>query len=102
MSGGEFQVWGIILLIAGVTLASRLCGPFIMRAVPITGWVERFLDGVAVSVIAALVAAGLAQRGPREVAAVAVSAVVMLVTRSPVAAMVAGLAVAAGWTGMLG
>jgi len=96
------SVWLIIALVACVTLTSRLIGPFIMRVVPITGRVERFLDGVAVSVIAALVASSLAGQGEREMAAVGLAALVMIATRSPVAAMVAGIALGAGWTYWLG
>lgn len=94
----DMTVWAVILLVAGVTGGCRFAGSVIMRFVPITGWVERFLDGVAVSVIAALVAARLTQQGAREATAVGVAAIVMIATRSPVAAMITGIATAAAWT----
>lgn len=96
------SVWSVTLLIATVTAASRLAGPVIMRVVPITGWIERFLDGVAISVIAAMVASRLSQQGAREAAAVGVAGIVMIATRSPVAAMILGIATGAAWTALLG
>ena len=60
--------------------------------------VERFLDGLSVAVIAALVASILAQNGLRETAAVALAVLVMLRSANATRAMIAGMAAAALWT----
>ncbi|MCB9958970.1 MAG: AzlD domain-containing protein [Rhodospirillaceae bacterium] len=87
-----------IALTALVTLLTRAAGPALVARIPITRRFERFLDGLSISVIAALVASGLARGGWREGAAVALAAVVVLGTRSSVLAMLAGMATAALWT----
>jgi uncharacterized membrane protein len=93
----EVATWSAILLVAAVTLASRLAGPLLMSRIGTTPRVERFLDGLSISVVAALVASIVAQGGPREATAVVIAAMVMLASRSAVWAMVAGMAVAAVW-----
>jgi uncharacterized membrane protein len=96
------SAWLAILLVAGVTLASRISGPLLMARVPRSPAVERFLQSLSLAVIAALVASMLTHGGPREAAAVAVAAVVMAVLRRPIWAMAAGMACAAAWTLCLG
>lgn len=95
---GDLHVWAAILLIAIVTLASRLAGPLLMARIATSPRVERFLEGLSISVIAALVGSIVAQSGARQATAVAIAAVVMLLSRSAVWAMIAGMALAAGWT----
>ena len=94
----ELSAWLAISLVAGVTFASRVLGSVVMSRVAASPFVARFLDGLSVSVIAALVASMLAQGGYREAAAVAVAALVMLGLKSAAWGMIAGMAVAAGWT----
>ena len=87
-----------IALIAAVTYGSRIAGALVMSRITISPRVERFLDGMSISVIAAIVASMLAQNGPREAAAVALAVLVMLGARSAVWAMLAGVACAAAWS----
>ena len=97
----ELTVWTAIVLIASVTLASRLAGSFLMSHVNASARIERFLDGLSVAVIAALVASILAQNGFREAAAVALAVLVMLRSANATWAMIAGMPVAALWTHFL-
>lgn len=80
----EVETWAAIMLVAGVTVASRLAGPLLMAYVSMSPRVERFLNGLSVSVVAALVASVVAQGGTREGAAVGAAALIMLATRSAV------------------
>jgi len=59
------SAWAAIVLVAGVTLASRLSGPLLMARMPMSTSVERFLQNLSLSVIAALVASMLARGGPQ-------------------------------------
>lgn len=88
----------IIVVVALITFASRIVGPFMMIRIGASPRVTRFLDGLSVSVVAALVASMLAQGTLRDGAAVAVAAVVMLATRSATSAMLAGILCAAAWS----
>lgn len=92
------EAWLAILLVSAITFGSRLAGAALMRSVAVSPTIERFLDALAVSVIAALVASILAQSDLRSAAAVALAAVITLTMRSAVWAMVAGMAAAAIWT----
>ena len=92
-----FSAWLAILLVSGVTLASRISGPFLMARLPMSAGVERFLQNLSLSVIAALVASMLAHGGGREAASVAAAALVMLALRKSIWAMGAGMALAAAW-----
>ena len=97
----DLIVWTAIVLIASVTLASCLAGSFLMSHVNASARIERFLDGLSVAVIAALVASILAQNGLREATAVALAVLVMLRSANATWAMIAGMAVAALWTHFL-
>lgn len=97
----EIAAWIAILLVAGVTFASRLAGAMLMSRVTPSRAVERFLNGLSVSVIAALVASIVAQGDLRDAAAVALTSLVMLASRRAVWAMVAGMALAAAWASRL-
>lgn len=94
--------WMAIALVAAVTAASRLAGPLVMARVGASPRVGRFLDGLSISVVAALVASVVAEGGPREAAAVVVAGAITLLSRSTVWAMVSGMAVAAGWVAVAG
>lgn len=96
------SAWVAITLVAGVTLASRLSGPLLMARMPMSASVERFLQNLSLSVIAALVASMLARGGLREASAVAVAALVMITLRKSIWAMGAGMAIAACWTFVMG
>lgn len=98
---GDLSTWAAIFIVAAVTLASRLAGSFLMARVETSPRVERFLDGLSVGVIAALVASTLAQNGLREGAAVAIAVLMMLRWANAAWAMLAGMALAAAWTHFL-
>lgn len=91
------SAWLAILIVAGVTLASRLSGPWIMARFCVSPKIERFLHSLSLSVMASLVASMLARGGWREATAVAVAAGVMISLRRSIWAMAAGMAVAAIW-----
>lgn len=94
----DLTPWIAILVIAAVTFFNRVAGPILMSRIETSARVERFLDAMSVSVIAALIASILAQGGWREAGAVALSAFVMVQTKSAVWAMMAGIGVAAIWS----
>ncbi|WP_289032308.1 AzlD domain-containing protein [uncultured Roseibium sp.] len=97
----EMTPWAAILVIASITFLNRIAGPIMMKHIDTSARVERFLDAMSVSVVAALVASILAQGGWREVAAVGLSAVVMMRSRSAVWAMISGIGAAAAWSAVL-
>ena len=94
----DFSALVAIALIAALTYGSRIAGALVMSRISTSPRIERFLDGLSVSVIAAVVASMLAQDGPREAAAVALAALVMLGTSNAVVAMLAGVLCAAAWS----
>lgn len=91
------DAWVAILVVAGITFASRIVGSVLMRSVTVSPAVERFLDSLSVSVIAALVASIVAQGDLRDATAVGLAAIVMLASKSAVWAMLAGTGIAAAW-----
>jgi len=86
---------GAVVLLAAVTLATRLGGVWIMSYVAITPRVIAFLKYMSVSVLIAIVAANASTATPRVWLAVGTAALVMIATRSAVGAMLAGTALAA-------
>ncbi len=94
----DVTTWAAICVIAGVTFFNRVAGPTMMSRIETSARVERFLDAMSVSVVAALVASILAQGGWREVAAVALSVMVMRQSKSAIWAMIAGIGIAAVWS----
>ena len=89
---------GAILVVAGITFASRLAGAYLMSQVKVSPKVSTFLDALSISVVAALVASLIAQNGLREAGAVIAAALVMLAMRSPTWAIIGGMACAVAWT----
>lgn len=87
---------------AAVTLATRLGGAVVMRHIPNSARVERFLEAMASSVIAALVVTVVAQGGLREAVAVTLAGLVMLAAKNALAAMVVAMVAAAAWTALAG
>ncbi len=98
----ELDTYLAIALMAGVTLATRVLGALAMSRVRTTPTVVGFLESLSSSVIVAMVATIVAQGGLRDAAAVVAAAVVMLAFKSPMAAMVTGVACAALWRTGLG
>ena len=84
--------------LALVTFVSRAAGPMLLSLVPNAERFERFLQGLAIAVIPAMVSSLLLRGGTRELVSVAVVMVAMLVVRNAVLAMCVGMAAAAIWT----
>lgn len=87
-------VIALIIMAAGA-LATRLAGAALMRQVALTRRTESVLEGLSVSVIASLVASGLANAELQIILAVAAAMTVVLLMRNVIWAMAAGTAVAA-------
>lgn len=90
--------WLMVGGLALVTFASRVAGPMILALVPNAERFERFLQGLAIAVIPAMVVSLLLKGGPRELASVAFVVVAMIIGRNAVLAMCIGMAAAAVWT----
>jgi len=86
-----------VTVLALVALGTRLSGALLMARVRPTPRVETFLQGMSVSVIAALVASSLTTMDLKAFAATGGAIVVAALTRSVVWAMIAGMIVAAGY-----
>lgn len=95
LSNGAFAL--AMAIMAAAVLATRLAGAALMTRFTPSARVDRFLEGLSVSVIAALVASQLTVADARHVAAVIVAVAVMLLARSVVWAMFAGMVAAAAY-----
>lgn len=90
--------WGtlwIVLVMALVTLATRWGGVFVMAFVPIGPRMRRFIAGMSGSVLVALLAPLALQGDLGARAALATTALAMLILKKPLPAIAAGVAVAA-------
>jgi len=85
----------VVVIMASAAFATRIAGAVLMSRVTPTQKTERFLEGLSVSVISALVASQLASADVKDAAAVVVAVAAMLLTRSVVWAMFAGMITAA-------
>lgn len=92
------SIYLVILLLAGVTVATRFAGPLIVNQLEDTPLLRRFLEAMSSGVLAAIVASQVFQGDPRDWSAMAVAAVVMWITRSAALALIAAAAFAAFWT----
>ena len=93
---GDEPVLVAILGMALVTYLSRAGGVLLMGIVPVTPRVEAFLRYLSSSVLVALVVpAVIESRDPATFVAVAVTVLVMAVSRQLVAAMLVGVVAAA-------
>jgi uncharacterized membrane protein len=84
-----------VLLLAAVTMATRVGGVWIMSYVRITPRIETFLKYMSVSVLISIVVPATWAAGPRIWLGVGMAALVMVVTRNALSAMLAGTALAA-------
>ena len=84
-----------LIIMAAGALATRIAGAALMRQIAPTRRTVRMLEGLSVSVIAALVASGLANADLQIILAVAAAMTVVLLMRNVIWAMAAGTAVAA-------
>jgi uncharacterized membrane protein len=95
VSADAVAAFGAVLLLAAVTMATRLGGVWIMSYVRITPRIETFLKYMSVSVLISIVVPATWTAGPRIWLGVGTAALVMIGTRSALAAMLAGTALAA-------
>jgi uncharacterized membrane protein len=84
-----------VLLLAVVTLATRVGGVWLMSSIRITPRVEIFLKYMSVSVLISIVVPAVWRATPHIWLGVAGAALVMAATRSALSAMLAGTALAA-------
>jgi uncharacterized membrane protein len=84
-----------VVLLALVTITTRVGGVWIMSYVTITPRIEAFLKYMSVSVLISIVAVTTWVAGPRVWLGVGAAALVMIASRSAVGAMLAGTACAA-------
>jgi uncharacterized membrane protein len=94
----ETAGWGallIVLIMALVTLATRWGGVYVMSFVPIGARVRRFISAMSGSVLVALLAPLALEGDAGARVALLTTALVMLVLRKPLAAITAGIVVAA-------
>lgn len=85
----------LILIMTLVTLVTRLGGVFIMSYVKINPRIESFINTMASSVLIAIVVPMAFAGDAGALAALSVSAVVMLVLQKPLPAIAAGILAAA-------
>lgn len=81
----------MVAIMAVAAFATRIAGAVLMSHVTPTAKTERFLEGLSVSVISALVASQLMTADVTSAAVVVVAVVFMLFTRSAVWAMFVGM-----------
>ena len=84
-----------VLLLTGVTMATRIGGVWIMSYVAISPRIEAFLKYMAASVLISIVVPATLAATPRMWFAVGAAALVMIATRNALGAMVTGAVVAA-------
>ncbi len=90
--------WSFILVVfimAVAAFVTRIAGATLMSRVTPTVRTERFLEGLSVSVIAALVTSQLMTADVKNAVAVMGAVMVMLITRNVVWSMFAGMIAAA-------
>lgn len=94
----ESSGWGLLLIVtlmALVTLATRWGGVFVMAHVPIGPRVRRFIAAMSGSVLVAVLTPLAAQGDHGARAALATTALLMLVFKKPLPAIAAGIVAAA-------
>jgi uncharacterized membrane protein len=93
----------VLGLMAAIVFLTRIGGALALAWTPSTPRLERFLEGMAAAVIAALVATLLMRGGTVDLIAVAAASAVMAVSRSVIGSIIAGMATAIvcnQWTGL--
>ena len=93
----QLDAYWTIAAMTVVTAFTRIVGPVVMSRITSSPRVEGFLESMATSVVAGIVATYVAQNGLREAAAIVVAAGVMLITRKAGYAMLAAVISAALW-----
>ncbi|MEZ5844875.1 MAG: AzlD domain-containing protein [Hyphomicrobiaceae bacterium] len=97
----EAQALVAVIGMALATYATRAGGFWLMRLVPMTPVLEAFLRGMAGSVVVAIIVPQALKGDWPARAAIAASLIVMIGSRQPVAAMIAGIAVAGLWRALI-
>lgn len=92
------MVWLAIVFIALLVYTTRIFGVVVMARMLDSLRLKRFLDTMAICVVAGLVASLLPQAGGREFAAAAAAVLTMALMRNALLAMTVGVAVAAIWS----
>ncbi|MFB4367768.1 MULTISPECIES: AzlD family protein [unclassified Pseudomonas] len=85
----------VVIVMAVVTLATRWGGVFVMSFVPINTRTEQFISAMSGSVLVALLAPLALEGDTGARLALLATAIVMLLVRKPLAAIAAGILVAA-------
>jgi uncharacterized membrane protein len=93
----DTAVWMTIAVMAITIAATRISGAFVMGRINSNPWVERFLNSMSSSVIVAIVATAVANGGSREILAVSVAVVTVMLLRRPLLGMIAGTLGGALW-----
>lgn len=93
ISDGSFAL--ALGLMAIAVFATRIAGAVLMARVTPSPRVERFLEGLAVSVVSALVASSLVTAEAKYAVAVLIAIAATVITRSVIWAMCAGMIAAA-------
>lgn len=81
----------VLLGMATATYLTRAAGLYLISRVSPTPWVEAFLRYVPASILVAIIVPNLVQGGPAERVSAGVTALVAILTRSLIAALVAGI-----------
>lgn len=92
--------WSFVIALctlAASVFVTRIAGIILMAWIPSNPKVERFLEGLAVSVIAALVASSLVTADIRTIIATGMAIIMMALTRNIIHAMLCGMLSAAAY-----
>lgn len=87
-------ILALIAIITGVTVVTRFGGVFLMSFVTISPRIESFINTMASSVLIAIIVPMAFSGDAGSVAALLVTAVIMLATKKPLPAIAGGLAAA--------
>jgi uncharacterized membrane protein len=100
--GAHWEVFAAIAAMAVATYATRVAGFWLMGHVPLTSRIRRMLEALPGSVVVATVLPIIVREGVVAALAIGAAALVMLVWRRDIVAVVTGMAAAAamraaGW-----
>lgn len=88
-------LWIVILVMAGVTLATRWGGLYVMSYVPVNRAMQRFIKAMSGSVLVALLAPLAFEGDTGARLALLTTAMVVIILKKPMLAIAAGILVAA-------
>ncbi len=96
--GANTSIYVAISLMALFVYGTRIAGTELMTMFRMTPKVEAVLKAMATSVLIAIVASEVTSGGLRQSVAILVTAITMALSKNSLAAMTAGVAVAASYT----